>query len=267
MKQVILTLSLPMNPSRSWDQGKAEGGLKSGTQEKGEGAGHRHDELSRFASSPLCVRLISHSQVPHNIFSPRPCWNGWFPWRCPGLSFPRFAGLGRRRAVFYQILSLPSHPHETDSSSPHSSRTLTPLPTFASVPPPLSIMGKAKHNKIPISKPQAPLASPFANLALSGLPEAPEPAKSPEPSPAPKTRRAVLRKEKSGRGGKIVIVIDSFDPPLDPMELESLAKALRKQCGCGGTVREGKIELQGDRLEAFRQALQSHNITARGGSS
>ena len=55
---------------------------------------------------------------------------------------------------------------------------------------------------------------------------------------------AKLRLEKAGRGGKSVTVVDGL-PDNGPF-LEELAKALKKACAVGGTVRPGAIELAGD---------------------
>ena len=51
-------------------------------------------------------------------------------------------------------------------------------------------------------------------------------------------------RETQGRGGKGVSVITGL--PLTQERLEELAKQLKKRCGCGGTVRNGVIEIQGD---------------------
>lgn len=57
---------------------------------------------------------------------------------------------------------------------------------------------------------------------------------------------AVVRvgRETQGRGGKGVTVITGL--PVAPSALEDLAKQFKKRCGCGGTVRNGVIEIQGD---------------------
>jgi translation initiation factor 1 len=71
--------------------------------------------------------------------------------------------------------------------------------------------------------------------------------KGPEPKPAPVKKgpaRAVVRLEKKQRRGKEVTVIDKLE--LKPAELEVWCKELKQACGCGGTVEEGLIVLQGD---------------------
>ena len=54
-------------------------------------------------------------------------------------------------------------------------------------------------------------------------------------------------RETQGRGGKGVSVITGL--PLTQERLEELAKQLKKRCGCGGTVRNGVIEIQGDQRD------------------
>ena len=48
------------------------------------------------------------------------------------------------------------------------------------------------------------------------------------------------------RGGKTVTVVTGF-VGISQAEKEQLAKAMQKACGTGGTVKEGRIEIQGDR--------------------
>lgn len=81
-----------------------------------------------------------------------------------------------------------------------------------------------------------------------------------------KNFKAILRIEKSGRGGKTVTAIDGL-PKLRPF-LETLTKLLKNRCGSGGTYRmdgkEGIIEIQGDKRELIRAILAEQGITVRG---
>jgi translation initiation factor 1 len=43
--------------------------------------------------------------------------------------------------------------------------------------------------------------------------------------------------------------------PLDAIALALLGKQLRTQCGSGGTVKDGVIEVQGDHVDAILAAL------------
>ena len=56
--------------------------------------------------------------------------------------------------------------------------------------------------------------------------------------------RVRVAREVAGRGGKGVSVITGL--PLDEPALEALATRLKKTCGAGGAIRDGRIEIQGD---------------------
>ena len=54
--------------------------------------------------------------------------------------------------------------------------------------------------------------------------------------------------------GKLVTVIAGLDPEAN--DLNELAARLKNACGAGGTVKDARIELQGDHLQAAEEALQ-----------
>lgn len=56
------------------------------------------------------------------------------------------------------------------------------------------------------------------------------------------------------RYGKSVTLIDGFDPAVD---VQAVAKDLKDHLGTGGTVKEGRVELQGDHRRAARTRLES----------
>ena len=58
----------------------------------------------------------------------------------------------------------------------------------------------------------------------------------------------------AGRGGKTVTLVSGF-VGIGLPEKESLAKKMRAACGTGGTVKDGKIEIQGDQREAVARIL------------
>lgn len=86
-------------------------------------------------------------------------------------------------------------------------------------------------------------------------PQAVQPAKL----PADGTVR--LRREVKGRGGGTVIVISGI--PLAGAELRELAGALKKRCGCGGTVKDGVIEIQGDHRDTLLAELQGRGFKVK----
>ncbi|MCC7598086.1 translation initiation factor Sui1 [Janthinobacterium sp. FW305-129] len=62
-----------------------------------------------------------------------------------------------------------------------------------------------------------------------------------------------VSRQTKGRGGKSVTVVKGL--PLDAIALALLGKQLRTQCGSGGTVKDGVIEVQGDHVETVMAAL------------
>ena len=62
-----------------------------------------------------------------------------------------------------------------------------------------------------------------------------------------------IQMEKKGRGGKMVTVV--MDLPHNPVYFKTLLKELKKYCGVGGTYKEDKIEMQGDRQTQVKAFL------------
>lgn len=55
------------------------------------------------------------------------------------------------------------------------------------------------------------------------------------------------------RFGKKYTVVEGIDDK--QINLKELTKKLKEKLACGGTVKEGKIELQGDHKQAVKEAL------------
>jgi translation initiation factor 1 len=72
---------------------------------------------------------------------------------------------------------------------------------------------------------------------------------------------ARVRRETKGRGGKTVTSISGV--PLAEDALRELASALKKRCGCGGALKDGVIEIQGDHVELLLAELQARGFKAR----
>lgn len=101
--------------------------------------------------------------------------------------------------------------------------------------------------KVPVSQSSQPLAvNPFAALDIGPLPPGPEKSTQDGHSTKAVKGRVVLRREKSQRGGKTVVVAGDFAPHFTAADLEDMARRAKKSCGCGGTVAGREIELQGD---------------------
>jgi translation initiation factor 1 len=101
--------------------------------------------------------------------------------------------------------------------------------------------------------------NPFSaldGLSLPSVSSPPRPVEKPtEKTPAVGNRgRVDITREKAGRGGKTVTVVSGFTGIGLP-EKESLAKKMQKACGAGGTVKEGRIEIQGDKRDVIAKIL------------
>ena len=62
-------------------------------------------------------------------------------------------------------------------------------------------------------------------------------------------------RETKGRKGKAVTIITGV--PLLAADLKRLARELKARCGCGGTVKEGVIEIQCDHRDKLIEVLKS----------
>jgi translation initiation factor 1 len=102
--------------------------------------------------------------------------------------------------------------------------------------------------------------SPFASLKQTELSPT-SPARSvadqgvPELVVHKKNRgRVDVIRQTAHRGGKTVTVVTGF-VGIGQAEKALLAKRMQKVCGSGGTVKEGRIEIQGDQRESVARIL------------
>jgi translation initiation factor 1 len=101
--------------------------------------------------------------------------------------------------------------------------------------------------------------NPFGGLEGLSLPTKPVAPQAAGPVKAPvvekKNRgRVDIVRSTAGRGGKTVTIVSGF-VGIGLPEKEALAKQLQRSCGCGGTVKEGRIEIQGDKREEAARIL------------
>lgn len=73
------------------------------------------------------------------------------------------------------------------------------------------------------------------------------PTTPPVKEPAKKAIVLKVGRETAGRHGKGVTTV--FDTPLSETALKELGATLKSRCGTGGTVKDGRIEIQGDNRE------------------
>jgi translation initiation factor 1 len=120
-------------------------------------------------------------------------------------------------------------------------------------------------NRIPTDGGHAFGHNPFGALSSEGLPPAAENAQSdssqpPQIKPVRRNRgRVDIIRQTAGRGGKTVTVVKGF-VGIGLPEKEQLAKAMQKACGTGGTVKNGQIEIQGDKRQEVARILSDANF-------
>ena len=101
--------------------------------------------------------------------------------------------------------------------------------------------------------------NPFDELSSAGLP--PCPAEPVQPVAPKKSRgRVDIIRQTAHRGGKTVTVVTNF-VGIGLPEKENLARQMQKACGTGGTVKEGRIEIQGDKRAEVARILTEAGFT------
>lgn len=70
-----------------------------------------------------------------------------------------------------------------------------------------------------------------------------------------------IARQTKGRKGKGVCLITGLD--LDDEKLKLEAAHLKKMCGCGGAVKDGVIEIQGDNRELIKIQLEKKGYTVK----
>ncbi len=125
-------------------------------------------------------------------------------------------------------------------------------------------MSRNKGNKAS-SEDEGLSADPFAALAALGdLPAGPDALPDSAPVIPVKTSqrgqqntnrgRVDIVRQTAHRGGKAVTVARNFTG-IGLAEKQDLAKKMQKACGVGGTVKDGCIEIQGDKREEMKRIL------------
>ena len=70
-----------------------------------------------------------------------------------------------------------------------------------------------------------------------------------------------VSRQTKGRKGSGVCIISGL--PLGHEDLKALAQQLKKQCGSGGTIKNGAIEIQGDHRAVLVDTLVELGYTAK----
>jgi translation initiation factor 1 len=128
---------------------------------------------------------------------------------------------------------------------------------------------------LPVSDSEKPFHNPFTALrglagpapatgGVEGIPQTPADASATRTKPARTTEalrpipRAVVRLERSGRGGKEVTVVEHL--AITTSARDEWLKALKAALGCGGNVEDERIVLQGDQRKRLPALLQARGV-------
>lgn len=106
--------------------------------------------------------------------------------------------------------------------------------------------------------PDPPAATEVEPALSPAAPEPPKPHGQAEPATGKGPARAVVRMERSGRGGKEVTVVEHLQLPA--RELEVWLKALKAGLGCGGTIEGDAIVIQGDHRSRLPKLLTARGV-------
>lgn len=118
-----------------------------------------------------------------------------------------------------------------------------------------------EKKRIPTDGEPVQWKSPFAALKNLELPPTQSRDKADQstpvsPSHAKNRGRVDIIRQTAHRGGKTVTVVTGFTG-IGQAEKEQLAREMQKTCGVGGTVKEGRIEIQGDQREEVSRILKN----------
>ncbi|WP_039908047.1 stress response translation initiation inhibitor YciH [Candidatus Regiella insecticola] len=70
-----------------------------------------------------------------------------------------------------------------------------------------------------------------------------------------------IQRQTSGRRGKGVSLITGI--AASDEQLNTLAAELKRKCGCGGAVKNGVIEIQGDKRDLLKQLLEAKGMKVK----
>jgi translation initiation factor 1 len=63
------------------------------------------------------------------------------------------------------------------------------------------------------------------------------------------------------RYGKLMTIVDGINPA--DIDLDKLLKELKSKCACGGTLKEGRVELQGEHRKRVADVLREMGFPAQ----
>ena len=133
------------------------------------------------------------------------------------------------------------------------------------------IVGMSRNKDKPTRSGNEPMqTNVFGALdALTNLPAAPEAKASAVPVKTSmrgekntNRGRVDIIRQTAHRGGKGVTIAKNFTG-ISLAEKQDLAKKIQKACGVGGTVKDGCIEIQGDKRDMIRGLLEKKGFNVK----
>ena len=86
-------------------------------------------------------------------------------------------------------------------------------------------------------------------------------SKSVESAQAKCDQSVRVQKTRAGKSGKTVTLITGIS--LTDSDIKRLLKRLKINCGTGGTIKDGTIELQGDQINKVMEVLQKEGLSPK----
>jgi len=70
-----------------------------------------------------------------------------------------------------------------------------------------------------------------------------------------------IQRESKGRGGKQVTLVSGLDS--QTTDLKKLAKAMKAHAGSGGSIKNGIVEIQGDKRDVLKSFLEGKGFSVK----
>jgi translation initiation factor 1 len=119
-------------------------------------------------------------------------------------------------------------------------------------------LARERKKKLDLSEPQEVTLGDLFKLAGRDLPAGegfdPERKVKKESPSLPRASKIVLRRERKGRKGKTVTLVEGLE--LRGKDLEEMARDLRRELGCGSHVESDVVVLHGDQVERAEGLFQ-----------
>lgn len=129
-------------------------------------------------------------------------------------------------------------------------------------------MIREKKQRVATEAGIAHFATPFAALTMEGraTQDVPTEAVSVAATSAKiPVERLLLRRETAHRGGKTVLVVEGFSSAWTLLRLQELVHEVKSALGCGGKLKERRMEIQGEQADRLQPLLETRGFVVKRG--